>query len=268
HPPLSRLALLEEFRAVVESRDDLYLELATLCNTLGRYEEARQLIASRIFHPWEGGEGKVVSQYLLCHTGLAKQALQEGDAAKALQLLQAAKNYPDNLGEGKLTGAQENDIFYLEGLAHEQLNNAAAARTAFRAAAEGISEPVQAIFYNDPQPDKIFYQGLAQRKLGHPDKATEIFERLAAFGERHMQDVITIDYFAVSLPDLLVFDADLDQRNAIHCRYMLALGCLGMGQQGRALALFDEVLELDIHHQGAAVHRQMALDARTTLSAI
>jgi hypothetical protein len=74
-----------------------------------------------------------------------------------------------------------------------------------------------------------------------------------------MNDEISIDYFAVSLPDLLVFDADLSLRNAIHCRYIQALGLLGMGngQLQEAEQLFAEVLRLDINHQGASVHQQM-----------
>ncbi|HSC38474.1 MAG TPA: hypothetical protein VLD19_11395, partial [Chitinophagaceae bacterium] len=215
--------------------------------------------AGRIFHPWEGGEGKVVSQYLLCYLGLARQAFRGGDAREALQWLACAKQYPDNLGEGKLPGAPENDIYYLEGLAYELLNEPGAAKAAFVAATEGNSEPVQAIFYNDPQPDKIFYQGLAWIKLDHPAEATAIFKKLATFGEQHMNDEINIDYFAVSLPDLLVFDADLNLRNAIHCRYIQALGLLGMGngQLQEAEQLFAEVLRLDINHQGASVHQQM-----------
>jgi tetratricopeptide (TPR) repeat protein len=259
YAPAIRLELLEKYLPLVVSRDDLYLERITLCNLLGRYQQARELIAARVFHPWEGGEGKVVSQYLLCHLELAKEAIHHGDAKTALELLRAAANYPSNLGEGKLAGAQENDIHYLEGLAHELAGNTAAAKTAFLAATTGISEPVQAIFYNDPQPDKIFYQGLAWIKLNEEDRAARIFKKLADFGAQHIKDVISIDYFAVSLPDLLVFDADLDLRNAIHCRYIRALGLSGLGNTHleEAEALFEEVLKLDINHQGAAVHKQL-----------
>ena len=259
YSPVFRLELLEKYAPLVKERDDLYLERVTLYNLLGKYQQAREQIAGRIFHPWEGGEGKVVSQHLLCHIELAKKALQQGDARKALQLLAAAKEYPPNLGEGKLPGAPENDIDYLEGMAHELANDPAAAKTAFLAAAKGISEPVQAIFYNDAQPDTIFYQGLAHTKLLQSDKAIAVFNKLVAFGEHHMKDTISIDYFAVSLPDLLVFDADLNGRNAIHCRYMLALGYMGLGNGHleKAERLFDEVLQLDINHQGAAVHKQM-----------
>ena len=57
-----RLTFLEKHVALVESRDDLALERITLYNQLGRYSEAKALLAARKFHPWEGGEGKVTGQ--------------------------------------------------------------------------------------------------------------------------------------------------------------------------------------------------------------
>ena len=49
----------------------------------------------------------------------------------------------------------------------------------------GSSEPQQAFFYNDQQPDKIFYQGLAWRALGREDKACGCFNKLIKHGEKH-----------------------------------------------------------------------------------
>ena len=118
---------------------------------------------------------------------------------------------------------------------------------------------MQAIFYNDPQPDKIFYQGLAWIKLGKRSKANEIFKRLINFGTQYMDDKISIDYFAVSLPDLLVFDADLNLLNKIHCLYLAGLGSLGLGKEntGEAANYFNEVLALNKSHQGALIHKKM-----------
>ncbi|MBO9561143.1 MAG: DUF5107 domain-containing protein [Niastella sp.] len=253
-----RIALLDQFPHLVEQRDDLYLERITLLNSLGRFENAKALLAARRFHPWEGGEGKVVGQFLLCHLELAKQALLQGDYQKTINLLKALEQYPENLGEGKLYGAQENDIHYLLGCAYEGLQQDAKASEYFKLATVGISEPVQAIYYNDPQPDKIVYQALAWRKLGEPAKADIIFKKFITFGEQHMNDQIRIDYFAVSLPDMLVFDIDLNRRNKIHCMYLVALGHLGLGNEARALTLLQDILTVEINHQGAATHLNMA----------
>jgi tetratricopeptide (TPR) repeat protein len=215
------------------------------------------LLASRKFHPWEGGEGKIVGQYLLCHLELAKQAIMAGRLQEALQLLTAAERYPENLGEGKLYGTQENDRNYLLGLVYEGLGQSEKTRECFRAATVGISQPAQAIYYNDPQPDKIIYQALSWFRLGQREKAFRIFESFIRFGEEHRDDVITIDYFAVSLPDMLVFDQDINRRNRIHCTYLIGLGHLGLGDEAAAHHHLHEVLRLDMNHQGAAVYLDM-----------
>jgi tetratricopeptide (TPR) repeat protein len=256
-PPQFRLSLLEKYSTLVEQRDDLYLERASLMNQLGRFREAKVLMAQRKFHPWEGGEGKTVAQHAWCHLGLAMEALCKGYFDDCLALLDAAAGYPENLGEGKLPGVQENDINYLRGCCYEKMGMSARATEYFLSATRGVEEPVQAIFYNDPQPDKIVYQGLAWLKLGKKEVANRIFARLVQFGEQHMNDDVRIDYFAVSLPDLLVFDQDLNLKNRIHCIYLKALGNLGLMKFETASRLFEEVLAFNINHQGALIHKQM-----------
>jgi tetratricopeptide (TPR) repeat protein len=256
-PAQERLALLDEHPTLVNDRDDLYLERVTLLNSLFRYEEAKALLAARKFHPWEGGEGKVLGQFLLCHIELAKQAIEVQDFEDALALLNATRVYPENLGEGKIYGTQENDIDYLTALAHAGLQQEEQAMVYFKKATVGTSEPVQAIYYNDQQPDKIFYQGLAWLKLNAAPQARAIFERFVAFGDAHLDDQIRIDYFAVSLPDMLVFDADLNLRNRVHCLYLKGLGHLGLGEYETARALLEEVAALNANHQAAAAYLRM-----------
>ncbi len=96
-------------------------------------------------------------------------------------------------------------------------------------------------------------------KLNNRKKAEEIFQRLIDFGKSHIDDKITIDYFAVSLPDLLVFDADLNLLNRIHCLYLIGLGNLSLGNEHieKAKNFFEEVLKLDNNHQGVLIHQRM-----------
>ncbi|MGG3279887.1 DUF5107 domain-containing protein [Paenibacillus solani] len=254
HAPDDRLKAMEEHMELVEQRDDLYLEYLTLHNTLNRYEEALALILKRNFHPWEGGEGKVPAQYVLARVELGKQLLQDGRCEDAIEQLLVAKQYPLNINEGKLTGAQENNIDYYLGCAYEGLGLSEEAKAYFLKASEGLDEPTSAMYYNDQPPHMIFYQGAALRRLGRENEARSRFNKLIDYGEKHIFEPQSIDYFAVSLPDFLVFDEDLDKRNEIHCRYMMGLGHLGLGDQQFAETLFREVLQLESHHQGAALH--------------
>lgn len=249
-----RLKFLSAHPELVELRDDMFLEYAALHNFLGNHEKAYELIMARKFHPWEGGEGRVSGQYVYSLVEMAKKHIKKQEWNEAIEKLKKAQVYPVNLGEGKLFGAQENDIFYWLGAAYQGLGQEDMAEEFFRKASSGLSEPSAAIFYNDQQPDKIFYQGLAWIKLGQKEKANSIFRKLIEFGRLHLNDEVKLDYFAVSLPNLLIFEDDLNVRNTIHCHYMAALGFLGLNEADKAKFEFEQALHQDAMHFGAKVH--------------
>ena len=232
-----RLDFLLQYPELIQRRDDLVLEEVTLLNQLGRYEEAKEIIDNRTFHPWEGGEGKVSGQYQICRLEIAKQLLQkDANDRRARQLLEECLTFPPHLGEGKLYGAQDNDFLYFLGRYEE--------------GTAGPTEPAAAMYYNDAKPDKIFYAALCYRKLGQEDKARGLFNKLINYGKQHIYEKVVMDYFAVSLPELLIWEDSLDTKNLIHCKYMLALGYYGMGDKEKALRYLKEVEALDNNHQG------------------
>ena len=248
--PEKRLALLEKHWDLVEYRDDLYLEVATLYNVTGNHEKAYQLIMSRKFHPWEGGEGKVTGQYVLSLTEMAKKAIQNKEFNEAIELLEKSRTYPENLGEGKLYGAQENEQLYWLGIAYEGLCDATKSITYLKEASKGLNEVSAAMFYNDQQPDTIFYQGMSLKKLDQEEEAKKRFDLLIDYGKAHLNDDVKIDYFAVSLPDLLIWDDDLNLRNRLLCQYLIGLGELGNGNTEDARQLFNKVILADQTHHG------------------
>lgn len=249
-PHAERLALLRKYGNLVAKRDDLLLEEITLLNQTGQYEEAKAKLDAHIFHPWEGGEGKVPAQYQFARVELAKKAIAEGSYADAVSLLEECLTYPHHLGEGKLYGAQDNDFYYLMGVAYDAMNQTDKARRCWLKATEGPTEPAAALYYNDAKPDKIFYQGMALLKLGRTGEANGRFHKLVNYGEKHLFDKVRMDYFAVSLPDLLIWEDDLQVRNEIHCKYMMALGYYGLGNNEKSTRYLKEAEALDINHQG------------------
>ena len=212
YPHQQRLEFLQKYPELIGQRDDLLLEEITLLNQTGRYEEAKNKLDSHKFHPWEGGEGKVPAQYQICRTELAKQALERKDYHRAIQLLEECLVYPHHLGEGKLHGAQENDFYYFLGIAYEDMGDKEKAKECWESATKGPQEPAAAMYYNDAKPDKIFYQGMALRKLGREDESHGRFFRLINFGKQHIHEKQVMDYFAVSLPDLLIWEDSLDTK--------------------------------------------------------
>ena len=267
-PHQFRLDNLQQYPELIQQRDDLVLEEITLLNQLGYYEEAMQKLDAHQFHPWEGGEGKVPAQYQICRVELAKQSLTPGPSPRergvetlaiqhAIDLLNECLEYPHHLGEGKLYGAQENDFYYLLGVAYEQLGDMAKARECWEEATKGPQEPAAAMYYNDAKPDKIFYQGLALLKLGRQGEANGRFYKLVNYGKQHIFEQQTMDYFAVSLPDLLIWEDSLDVKNRIHCLYMLALGYYGLADLEHAERYLAEVEKLDINHYGTQAFRSL-----------
>lgn len=240
YSPEKRLKFLEERMNLVEQRDDLFIERIALYNQLGKYEIAKELCDSRNFHPWEGGEGKITFQYTYCRIQLAMQAIAEKSYKQALSLLNETDSYPYNLGEGKLSTVNENDVDYYKGLCYRGLGDEVSAVEWFMKATEGPDEPKQAFYYNDENPDKIYFQGMAWRALGREEKAKDRFEKLIAHGEKHINDDCKIEYFAVSLPDLAIWEEDLNKLNRIHCHRVIELGRLGLENSSKASEYLKE----------------------------
>lgn len=246
-----RFDFLAKRREIVELRDDLTIAFIQLLNLLGQHAEALEMLEKRHFHPWEGGEGKVTAQYMEALKELACDALALGDGEGAEVLLRRALIFPENLGEGKLEGEKDNDLYYLLGRACFLQGKQEAAKEAFVRAGEGNEEPSSAMYYNDQPADMIFYEGLANLALGKKERANSRFHKLLSYGEKHYYDEVKIDYFAVSLPDLQLFEDDLSRKNRMHCDYLCGLGYLGLGEKEKAQRFLSRVLSENDVHQGA-----------------
>ena len=250
HSIEERYNRLAKHESILSNRDDLYIEHVTLLNLLGKHEEALEQILARNFHPWEGGEGKVPAQFVFAITSLARQAILDGKPDDAISLLKQTECWPHSLGEGKLFGTQENDIHYLMGLAYQTSGDQDSAKEYLDRASQGLSEPTAAVYYNDQPPEMIFFQGLAHLELGTTEEANNRFMNLIEYGQKHLDDEPEIDFFAVSLPDFLVFEDSLTRRNKIHCYHMMALGHAGLGNQTECDAMLVEIRNLDPSHPG------------------
>lgn len=250
-----RLERYEANRAVIDDRDDLFIEYITLYNQLARYEDAYALIMGRRFHPWEGGEGKITTQYTVALLEMARASMAEADYETAKEYLEKALTYPENLGEGKLEGTKDNHLYYHLGCVWEKLGNQEKADQCFRLAAVGTEEPAGMMYYYDQPADMILYQGMAHQKLGRSIEGKARFHKLVDYGEQHMFDEMRIEYFAVSLPDFLIFEENLNDKNKAHCYYLIGLGSLGLGDEKRAKESFDKALQLDSNHMNALRYR-------------
>lgn len=251
-----RLENYEKHRELIKKRDDLYIEYITLVNLSGDHQKAYECMKGHRFHPWEGGEGKITAQYVLALLELGRKAYADGEYEKSEALLRQAFVYPENLGEGKLEGTKDNHLYYHLGLALEAQQKTAEARECYEKAVLGTDEPAGAMYYNDQPADMILYQGLSYLKLGMVREAKARFYRLIDYGERHLEDNVKIEYFAVSLPEFLIFDEDYTLRNRAHCCYLIALGNIGLGDMEKAELYLKKAVELEPCHMMCRVYQE------------
>src|SRR5258708_10580037 len=235
-----RLARLEAHRDLVAERDDLTVEFITLLNQTGRSEQALQMLLSRRFNPWEGGESLVSGQYVWAHVLIGRSVLDRGDARGALEHFSAARVYPDNLGEGKHLLTSATHLDYFSGLALSQMERGDEAREYWtRATHEG---PITSLTY---------YRAKSLEAIGRKSDANTLLQQMRDFAQNQMRTEVKIDYFATSLPNLLLFEDDLQMRNRVECLFLPALAELGMRNTEHTLELLNQVLSLDCNHIAA-----------------
>ena len=239
--PKDRLRWLEGHSELVARRDDLTVEFVTLLNQAGKFQEALSILEKRRFSPWEGGEGLASAQFVYANRGLGIEALLAAKPCDALHYFDAARNYPHNLGEGKHLLTLERDLDYFSGLAAQQAGDLDLARNYWSAAAATLAEPGM----------HCYFQALALRQLGDEEAARATLSRLARFAEKKREAVPKIDYFATSLPNLLLFDDDLDERNRIDSLFLGALADHGLGHRDKAINDLRQATAQDPNHQAA-----------------
>jgi tetratricopeptide (TPR) repeat protein len=246
-----RLANLATRRDVVLKRDDLTAELLSLWNIHGETDAAAQVLARRKFHPWEGGEGKVTGQYLINLQYRALECIANKQLGEAEVLLQQALSYPENLGEGRLVGQSDNDIWYLLGWCAQQLQQPERAQLYFERALEGGSTLEAGRYYNDQPVDYLFYQAMALVRTGDKEQAQQQFRSFIHWADTHFNDPSEPDFFAVSLPDLVALDGDRQAAHQQHCLFVAALGHLGLGEHSEFEAALKALLSQNPAHDKA-----------------
>jgi tetratricopeptide (TPR) repeat protein len=239
--PAERLSKLERHRDLVDRRDDLVVEFITLCNQTRRSRQALEILGSRRFHPWEGGEGLVSGQYVAAHLLTGRELLEAGEPQEALAHFEAARVYPKNLGEGKHLLTLETQLDYFAGLALDSLGQAE----------EGQRWWKKAIEAQTGFKDMAYYRALALRSLDRESEAVSVLEELRDFASRQLDAEVRIDYFATSLPNFLLFDDDLQKRNRTECFFLRGLAKLGLRRIEESAADFREALTLDANHMWA-----------------
>ncbi len=248
--PVKRLRELEKYPELVRQRDDLSVELCALLNQTGRHTEAKQLLAKRNFQPWEGGEGGPLGQHIRTHLALGRKALGLQDYASAVSHFKNALTVPQNLGEAKHLLANQSDIHYWLGCALADSGEKSEAQNHWRTAAnfKGDFQAMSVRAFSE----MTYYSALSWKELGKNFKAKKLLRDLLAFARQLQKAKAKVDYFATSLPTMLLFDDDLQYRQATTALFLQAQAQLGLGQSAAAKNLLRQVLQRDPNHALAA----------------
>ena len=247
-PPAERLAEMERRSDLVRLRDDLSGELIALYNLTGQPQKALDLLLSRRFRPWEGGENIIALQYAAARLSLGRAALVSGLPEQALAHFEAARIYPENLGVGKPYKLNEADLHYYAGLAREAMDGGGGAAACFQRAAEEVQvSPFMNLAHMK------YYQALALKKLGDPAAGRKLLQDLRAYAEKELE-AESKRVFETSLPDFSLFADDPAKRKRAYHQYLIGLAHLGLGEIPAARKVFLEVLALDAGHFGAVWH--------------
>jgi hypothetical protein len=97
-----------------------------------------------------------------------------------------------------------------------------------------------------------YYSALALKRLRRPAEARRLARALLAYARKLAHTEARIDYFATSLPAMLLFHDDLSKRNAITALFLEAQAALALGMRRRGQGLLNRVLQLDPSHANAA----------------
>ncbi len=238
-----RLARIEAHRELVDARDDLCVEYLGLLIGAGRAEEALDVLALRAFQPWEGGEGQTLAAWERANTALARRALAEDRADLALAFAQAAFLPPTTLGEDRHLLANVSHLDLLLGDCLRAVGDEAGARSAWgrAAASQGDFVSMATTEHSERSASAI----LALERLGRSEEATARATALLSWAEDEGARPARIDYFATSLPTMLLFQEDLQVRQQLTCDVIRAQAYQALGDAEGARTLVAAVLGVD-----------------------
>jgi hypothetical protein len=99
--------------------------------------------------------------------------------------------------------------------------------------------------------EMTYWSAMALSRLGRDAEATSLFAHILDYAAALEKETPKIDYFATSLPAMLLFEEDLQKRQHITAMFLRAQALLGLGRENEAYAALDEVKKLDRSHAGA-----------------
>jgi len=155
-------------------------------------------------------------------------------------------NAPPNLGEAKHLLANQSNIYYWLGATFYASGDEKSAITWWRKAAKSVGDfqemSVRAFS------EMTYYSAMALLRLGEEKPAKETFESLLTHAKELAVRKAAIDYFATSLPSMLLFHDDVRKREKTRASFLRAQALVGLGRSKQAEPLLRRILQREPDH--------------------
>lgn len=236
--PEERLAVYEKYADLLALRDDCYLDKVFLTTQIGEFKKAIDMAATKRFHIYEGGEGKLTKLHAWMHVLYSAELLDAGKSNDALAVLENGVNMPKSYGEAKTFFNQEAHIYYNIGLILEQKGDGDVARAAYEKAAE----------YKAAVSPISLWRALALFKLGDEVEARRVLDEMIAVADNKLVNRDMRTYYGVGSPSPMPFEYDIIKQNVCEGSMLKAFGLLGYGKLEEAEETVKEVRVRDTYN--------------------
>lgn len=243
--PIARLDYLNENLKHIEYRDDLKVEYSWLLCQLGEYEECLDYMVSTKFHPFEGGEGKVIEIYKTAKLAIVKQLIANQQYSEGLKILLTINDIPECLGEDIIWGSPNADIEYFKGVCYLGLGEQENAHSCFKSCIEEKVITSSELSYKPEKLQMNYYQALANEKVGNIAQKNVVIKDLEKLSLDKLNVDVEVDYFAISVPEFSIFDVDANDINKAHSYFLLALCAKAKGDNKQEEFYKDKCREID-----------------------
>lgn len=187
-----------------------------------------------------------MAQHVRCHLLLGRAALAQKDVADAIRLLKQAAGSPENLGEAKHLLANPAEILFWLGEVRSAAGDLKAAKLAWTRAATYRGDFMDMTIRSFSE--MTCFSALAYLRLGLRARAVRLARELLAYASRLEKEKARIDYFATSLPAMLIFDEDIQRRQITTAKLLQGQAWMVLGKKAKARALLAEVIRRDPNH--------------------
>ena len=238
-PSAQRLARMDKNKKTIFKSDDATSRLVYLYVENGKYKQALDILNTRHFRVWEGGQ-TVYTQFVDAHLLNGLGLLSKKQNAKALEDFLAAGTFPQNLETNELsTGPTVAKVAYHQGLAYKALGKADEAKAAFEKciATAGGSANRRA----GQADESKYYVAMSQKALGQDAEAAATIKQMQDYVDQQLAQS-----GATSVVDIYSKFGEDGTRDAITARniYVQGLVYLANGDKAKAKECFNNSLAI------------------------